>query len=535
MLTLILAAAVASDTTWTFDGETPLEEVVLHASGEAARRMPLPKILDGKLYLLESWWKSDAQALFPETCGSRPGVIEVSFDLVMNTGTEGFGLALLDTAQLWPWPLEVANWEAPSLPGAFGIGFDASNPPNRDPFRGSGNVYDRPQHEVSLHWDGTELVKRTAKIDFRDEEPHHMLMRIAFVVGGAEVTVLIDEETVYEDVFLAGVKAFVPRLAMGARNAETAGDVLVDEVTLTTGGEPLGRGEPMHLSAIGRQLNDSGHHKTSGIAFFPDDTSDFGRITCTLRLEEPPGGYDPWDRLAHVWIEHGDGERTELIRYITPYDRGWEWTVDVSDFRPLLSGPTKIVQECATYASGWLVSVEFDLWPGPAQRLATQVVSLWSGAPEIGNPDNPSSAFHTPRSIRLPEGVSDAKVRMAVTGHGMFPNANNAAEFMPIWRTLTVNGESFRNQLWKSDNYLNPCRPQGGTWKYDRAGWAPGDVAAPWEVEVGHLLGEHGNLDVSYALDPYINETRGETWAPNHRTESYLILFTGPAGDQKED
>ena len=104
------------------------------------------------------------------------------------------------------------------------------------------------------------------------------------------MTVLIDEETVYEDVFLAGVKAFVPRLAMGARNAETAGDVLVDEVTLTTGGEPLGRGEPMHLSAIGRQLNDSGNHKSSGIAFFPDDTSDFGRITCTLRLEEPPGG-----------------------------------------------------------------------------------------------------------------------------------------------------------------------------------------------------------------------------------------------------
>ena len=100
-----------------------------------------------------------------------------------------------------------------------------------------------------------------------------------------------------------------------------------------------------------------------------------------------------------------------------------------------------------------------------------------------------------------------------------------AAEFMPIGRTLTVNGTSFRSQLWKTDNYLNPCRPQGGTWKYDRAGWAPGDVVAPWVVDASSKLSPGGELSIEYVLDDYVNEARGKTWAPFHRTEGYLFLY----------
>src|SRR3712207_7924990 len=61
--------------------------------------------------------------------------------------------------------------------------------------------------------------------------------------------------------------------------------------------------------------------------------------------------------------------------------------------------------------------------------------------------------------------------------------------FMPSKRTLTVTGnatqKTWDNILWKTDNYLNPCRPQGGTWKYDRAGWAPGDIVRSEERRVG--------------------------------------------------
>ncbi len=92
---------------------------------------------------------------------------------------------------------------------------------------------------------------------------------------------------------------------------------------------------------------------------------------------------------------------------------------------------------------------------------------------------------------------------------------------LSIDRTLTINGTSSKNTLWKADNYLNPCRPQGGTWKYDRAGWAPGDVVKPWEVEAVIGVGEADRkLHIEYAVEPYENDNRGKTWAPFHLTHS---------------
>jgi len=219
------------------------------------------------------------------------------------------------------------------------------------------------------------------------------------------------------------------------------------------------------------------------------------------------------------------GERYELFRYITPYHRGHVWKVDLSDFRPLLEGERKIVQECGTQGEGWVVTLAFDFYPGPAERYATSVKNLWSGTPEIGNPEKPVDVFYAPRTVKLEGEPSSAKIRMTVTGHGMSPNANNAGEFMPIGRTLRVNDRSFHDVLWKTDNYLNPCRPQGGTWKYDRAGWAPGDVVRPWEIAIEPLPEDWTELRIEYLLDPYINENRGQTWAPSHLTEAQLIQY----------
>ncbi|MEM9373265.1 MAG: peptide-N-glycosidase F-related protein, partial [Planctomycetota bacterium] len=73
--------------------------------------------------------------------------------------------------------------------------------------------------------------------------------------------------------------------------------------------------------------------------------------------------------------------------------------------------------------------------------------------------------------------------------------------------------------------YLNPCRPQRGTWKFDRAGWAPGDLVLPWAVDVSHLLSGESSLTVGYTLDDYLNEGRGQTWAPHHWTHGYIVFF----------
>lgn len=518
--------ARADSVAYAFDTDAELERVGLRATGEAARRMPKPKRLGDKLYLLESWWRSTGSAGFPAPFETPAARIETRFTLVMNTGTEGLGFLWLPVGVYGDagGAPEVETWEAPSYAGAVGVGFDASNPPNRDPFRGSGNAYDRPQHEVSLHFDGMEIAKATSPIDFRDEEEHALRIRLEFVVGGCDVSVWIDDVVVHDRVFLAHALPYVGRPAVGARNAETAGDVLIDDLVLEASGEAPASEEPLVVAALDRVLNDKASPRHGAEVAFPEDTARYGRIVATLRLDQPETRFDPWDRLAHVWILDGEDDRYELFRYITPYHRGHVWHVDVTRWRPLLRGTRTIEQACSTQGEGWVVSLSFAFYPGPSDRQATRVVKLWNGKAILGNPENPVEAFFAPREIALEEEADFAEVLLCVTGHGMAPNSENAAEFMPIERTLTVNGETHENLLWKDDCYLNPCRPQGGTWKYDRAGWCPGDVVRPWVVDVSPHLDEE-TLSIDYDLAPYVNENRGKTWEPFHRIESYVFLY----------
>ena len=516
--------------TYTFDNPDEASAFATTVAGENVREGTGPKIADGQLYLLESWWKFTTSAAFAAPADATMRVVDVSWKLTMNTGTEGAGFAWLSTAKYGrdgaaP---EVDAWEAPSIPASFGVGFDASDPVNRDPFRGSGNVEDRPQHEVSLHWDNMEIVKCLTPMEFRDEKPHDVRLRMQFVPGGADVSLWIDNTAIYDAYFIPSMTAYVGRPAFGGRNSEIAGDVLIDDLRIACT-EPIPVPEPpLTVMAIDHQLNDAQHGTNEVVVQFPEDTDRFARIICTLRLDKPETRFDPWDRLAHINAYGDDGEKYEILRYITPYHRGHVWQVDVTDFRPLLRGERKIEQTCGTQGEGWVVTVKFDFYAGKTDRLAYKVVNLWCGGPEIGNPDKPVEEFYVPKTVALDEQTAFAKVRTVVTGHGMYPNTNNAGEFMPLGRTLTVNGESHYNVLWKTDNYLNPCRPQGGTWKYDRAGWAPGDVVRPWEVDVSHLIGDARELQIEYKLDPYVNEGRGKTWAPSHRTESHLILYRRP-------
>lgn len=551
------------------DGEHGLDGVVVSAAGEAAKRMPNPKLYDGKLYLLESWWKSSARAEFPKPTEELMGKIDISASLIMNTGTEGAGFLWLADGEstdksgvpdptaatgipgdpkdekgdhdaetrkdasaetIGLVPDEFEAWEEPSIARSFSVGFDARDLPNRDPFRGSGNIYDRPQHEVSLHWDGVEIVKKMTETEFRDEEPHTVHITVEFVIGGADVTLKIDDEMVFADYFIPSMVAYVGRPVFGARNRETAGDVMLDDLDITCSNTIEPFGEAKSFVGIDHKINDGKHGTNEAEVSFPENTDEFGRIILTLRLDKPETRFDPWDRIAHVFTFDDDGERIELLRYITPYHRGFVWKVDVSDFRSVLTGKRKIVQQCGTQGEGWVVTVSFDFYLGEAERYAYKIIKLWSGSPEIGNPDKPVGEFYVPREVEVGDKVPmAAKVRMVVTGHGMSPNTGNAGEFMPIWRTLRVNGSEFRNRLWKTDNYLNPCRPQGGTWKYDRAGWAPGDIVRPWEVAITPEMvkSAKGQLQIEYQLNDYVNEGRGKTWAPSHVTEGYLVLYRG--------
>jgi hypothetical protein len=126
---------------------------------------------------------------------------------------------------------------------------------------------------------------------------------------------------------------------------------------------------------------------------------------------------------------------------------------------------------------------------------------------------------------------------VATTGHSQI------GEFVPSRRTIVFRGDKdagaateqrFENTLWKADCYLNPNRPQYGTWKFSRAGWAPGDVVWPWWIDLTNHIRPGKTAALRYEPQPY--DFGDDPKAPaqkeidkaSHVVRAYLILYRAP-------
>ncbi|HVK03073.1 MAG TPA: peptide-N-glycosidase F-related protein [Armatimonadaceae bacterium] len=441
---------------------------------------------------------------------------EATWQATLPDDSPGYGVALGEEN------VAIADRVEPNAPGTLALGFDTLNPPTKNPFNADGNVYDRPQREVSIHWNGTEVANRLCPVELKGAKGHRVRWRVAFVPGGAEVSVRVDETDVYDRFFVAGA---LPGALKGEKFS-AGGAATVTGVRSGWSGRTAKPASPVRVRAFDKVLNDKGHHRQESRVAFPEKTDGVGRVVCTLTLEATPNGIDPWDRLAHVYLYDEKGERFDILRYITPYRKGWTWRVDVTDLLPLLQGTKRMEVFCETYAAGWLVSVDFDFYPGKLERVPYRVDKLWSATATLGQADKPVEKALPPLTVTRPTGAKKAAVRLVVTGHGMSPNTDNAAEFLPLWRKLLVGEKQvYENNLWKTDCYLNPCRPQGGTWKFDRAGWAPGDVVAPWVVDVTRHLPAGKPTTLRYKVQPYVNKTPEPGNPARHVVEGVVIYY----------
>lgn len=468
----------------------------------------------------------------------------------------GFGILFFNASELRNSPIQ---WDEPNVDKGIGIGFDVHNPqpealePDENGrvmgwFDEFGNWYDRPQREVSVHANGRERINILSPVEFRTGEWVDIMVQLRFVLGGAQVVVMIDGTTVIDQM----IWDVEPMHRM--RNIDVWTSVNGDEIQITQAKIVHYKEmehtlpEPVRVPVFDEALLTNAAWLKSEVDF-SGIPKQVGRVIATLTLSEPEVGYDHWDKKGTIGLrlpstvdDEGNqikGERFEVFRFITPFRRGWTWHMDVTDLLPLFKNQREFDAHIGTYMKGWLVSYHMDFYPGTPEREPMQVVNLWNGNADIGDTDKPVEDFYVDREIEVPEGTTHVRVRATVTGHGMFPNSKNAGEFMPIWRTLTISSgdnegdvlghdfiaQSERNHLWKTDVYLNPCRPQGGTWKFDRSGWSPGDKVEPWIVDVQpeFVFGE--TLTVEYDLDEYINEGKGETWAPHHWTDAVVVFY----------
>ncbi len=539
ILILLTVGLMAQDRsfTWNFDHEEDNIGIILSQYGE---KRP-PKIDSDALMLLVGGVNSNHKntALFPVITDQVSSNINLSWQMSMIPGAEGCGVALLNTDIFQGDSLDLSfeQWQAPSLEKSFAIGFDINDPPTAAWFGPDGNYYNRPQREISLHWDNTEIVKILSPVEFRaDPEKEQYIdfeLNIEYVLGGAEITLLIDTEAVFDKYFIPEMLPYPVRLALGAQTGERTTNVFIDNIALDfyeirDPGNSYARINLFSEQPVYVETRDSEHHVR-----FPKFKSEVGRVILTLTIADLSGGYDPWDEGAGIYLWQ-DSVRYEICRFITPYHRGYTWKSDVTDFLPLFQEEKQIDLHVDTWMQkaenpeeqkGWSISADLDFYFGIPERTPVEVRNLWNGNFEYGNPLDPM-ADHLPQlKLNMPENATDARLRILVTGHAMYPNSMNAAEFMPADRTVYVNEFEFSNQLWKNDCYLNPCRPQDGTWKFDRAGWAPGSLVEPWIIELKDIVAGSDSLKLDYVPMAYRNLSEGDHWKPHHHFESQIIFY----------
>jgi len=430
-----------------------------------------------------------------------------------------------------------SHWEEPNLRGSLAVGLDVHNPPTSHWFTGSGNVHDQPEREVSLHWDGIEITGWRSPVEFRDGEEHEFRLAVRFAAGGAYVTIRIDETAICDERFFPGIEPFESRLAFGGRTGEeTSADFLIDDI-VATWSDPAPAAEispePKWIRAFDRTLFHGKHQReTKEVELLPGDDP-VARVVLVLTLSEPPGGWDEWDRSAAVYAFRGE-ERIEIVRWITPYRRNYTWRVDVTDYQSILRGKTKMQSFAGAWATnktgdpatqeGFHVTIDLLYYPGKPERHAFRVENLYALNYRFGNTREAVGKGFPEIVKEIPEDATAGKVRVMMTGHGGF------GEFTPAPRTLTVSGTAFTNTLWKTDVYLNPCRPQSGTWKFDRTGWSPGDVVSSWDTDITKLLTPGKEMTFLYRPDLFELKA-GRKISASHWIEAQLILYRQGSSD----
>ena len=157
-----------------------------------------PTASDGVYRLLDasrSPRQSNAVAFDLQHAGARDA-LTLRCKLRVLSGGDGGAFAFLSTREYGirgPAPF-VRSWVEPNLKGTFAVGIDVHNPKNEEYFGPWGNYRGMPEREVSLHWDGREIVKRIDQefpLEAVERNYHgEVAERWAYRDGGGEIGVI---------------------------------------------------------------------------------------------------------------------------------------------------------------------------------------------------------------------------------------------------------------------------------------------------------------------------------------------------------
>jgi PDZ domain/Peptide-N-glycosidase F, C terminal len=482
---------------------------------------------------------------FPATQRGAFARLTLRCRLRVLKGGEGGAFLFLNTADYGrrgPAPF-VRHWTVPNLAGSFAVGIDVYDPPVEKPSGRLANYQGRPQREVSLHWDGREIVRRVAPVEFRGEFADCEIL-VEQVAGGAEITVRLAGAAVYDHFFLPGMHPYEARLAIGAGTTEQATTKFdVKDLAFTQTSPAKRQRPPLHFELFNHvRIANPNPAARRQVTLPPADWA-FARLILTLELHDAGPQWDGWDRTGSLAVIDADGVRHVILPFITSFRTPGRWQVDVTPFRPWLSGPVTFEIAIGTDTPkkrGFMLSASLDFYHGTPKLEPFRIVPLWTGTAHYRSAANHFSDFFPPRSVAIDAATRAAKLFITTSGH------NKVGEFTPSRRSVIFAPEKggdpaaerrFSNLLWRSDCYLNPVRPQAGTWYYARAGWAPGDVVRPWRIDLTPAIVPGRTAELRYQPEPYDfsnlpadrRPTEAQIDQATQIVNAYLILYRTPA------
>lgn len=260
----------------------------------------------------------------------------------------------------------------------------------------------------------------------------------------------------------------------------------------------------------------------------PEDIERFDKLLMHIDVRCPRGGCDPWDQPAKVSVMDGD-EEFEIARFITPFGIACgPWTVDVTDFKTLLSGNVEFKSFVQVWGpNGWLVTIDLELVEGENLLPFQKLTPLWTEDYLVYG--DPGVSYDLPAQDVVRDDFTEAAhMRMTISGHGQ-GNTDNAAEFSNKTHSVVLNGSVIADHpLWKTDCNVNDCSPQNGTWEFARAGWCPGEAVNPFILDLTADLRARVTATLDYDLESYTNLINtgyngGSHTEPHYRIWSYLV------------
>ncbi len=363
-------------------------------------------------------------------------------------------------------------------------------------------------HPIEMHFMMHYPIYATASI----EHPElYSIEKIEFEINGTTYSGQ-EENGLYTHWWKPeGTGAYEVKIHAYASNGQSSTKTVNIEVTFATGGRDV-RTLEEDMILFGGQNSRwlyATYELPQFVGTYEPILADFW-VTCP----EIDGGCDDWDRKAWVEVKAPDGTWVEIIRYITPYGRGCEHSIDLTDYASLLQGRVEFRVFIDTWGTGgWNVNLLLKYNLGLAEYPYTQIDPLWRGTFDFGNYAN----LQPMGTVRhdFAANAEMAKLKLVTTGHGWDVNFNtgNAAEFYAAVHHIDVNeSHSFEQDL-LIDCSPNPdgCQPQAGTYQFNRAGWCPGMIAPVFEYDFTPFIAE-GQAVVQYIFD----EEYVDLCHPNH-------------------